>query len=117
MQDEQADTRNVQTEAEDGQTEAEGNQAQAHDVPAKPRKSLARRLLPILALLLLVALAFDAATLRDMLRKSAPAPGRGGSQGSASSLASPDEVNALLAKLGQKWDKPGPPVLMFDRPG
>jgi len=63
--------------------------------------------------------AFDAVTLHGMLRK-APGVVQGvgvGGQGSVTSLASPEKANELLAKLGQKWDKPGPPVLMFDNLG
>ena len=86
------------------------------DEQTKTKSRLARKVLPILVLLLLIALALNHGTLRDLVTKPAPR-GAGAPQEASRSLSSPDETKKVLANLGLQWGNPGPPVLVFTKPG
>ena len=91
-------------------------QTNGQDEPTKKRSTLARKVLPILALLLLVAVAFDYGALRGLVQEALSRRG-GGSQAGRVSLGSPDETEKILAKLDLAWTNPGPPVVVFTKPG
>jgi hypothetical protein len=110
MQDEQAETQGEQTE-----TQVE--EAEIQDEPTKKRSALSRKALPVIVLLLLIALALNFGTLRDLVTKRPTAASARPTQEVARSLGSPDATNQILAKLELHWSNPGPPVLVFSRPG
>lgn len=89
------------------------------DEPLPPRRSSARKVLPLVALLLLIAVALNRETLLKLTGQAPPPPPPAASapQPAQRTLASPDATKQVLAKLGLKWTSPGPPVLEFLQPG
>ena len=101
---------------QDEQTEATVTQSDTQEEPDRKRTSRARKALPIVALLLLIALALNYETLRRLTTKP-PLPAASAPQEADRSLDSPEATEKLLAKLNLRWTNPGPPVLVFAKRG